>query len=305
MVTMSPFTPQTISLNPTPILWGSVVPGNSTFGGIGGLQYINNGSFMNTTLIPFILEVQYSLYWNQSINGYTYLSMNGAQYGYTQYSGRLITNSVLIILHPNVSFNIFCQNSSDNIVLLSTSTITITSLSVGPMGPTGITGSTGFGVRNSVFQNRIIIDGIIAPPTFTNITVQQISYRLLGDKWRLTYKMGWAGSSNAGSGDYLVNLPTGISFNFNGPYDRAFTGRIFPADYSTIATATIPANGGIIESLNWSTSCYVIPYDSQRFRLVLPYKTQLYKTQLQTWNSTTYGVNNALLSIEFEIWAGL
>ena len=232
--------------------------------------------------------------------------MNGVQYGYVQYNSMLVSNTVLIVLNPGASFAIYSQNSSDNITLQPTSMITITSFSAGPMGPTGITGSTGMGVRNSIIQNTITIGGTIANPVFGGITVQRASYRLLGDKWRVNYQMGWAGSSNAGNGDYLISLPAGLAFSIGGQYNQTFTGTIFPEDYSTIATAMIPANGGIIENFNWATSCYIVPYDATRFRLVLPYtyKTELYKTQLQTWNSTTYGVNNGLLNLEFEIWSG-
>jgi hypothetical protein len=213
----------------------------------------------------------------------------------------LSTNTTIFILNPGASFSVYVQNSSADILLLPASSITITSLSSGPIGPTGPTGTTGFGVRNSILQyptSSSLISATISPPTFTVITILQLTYRLIGDRWRITYRMGWQGGSNAGSGDYLIRLPSGLNFNLGASYNQTFTSAIFPGDYSTIAAAMIPAVGGIVETRNGCTSCFVVPYNSTQFRLV----TQ-YNNALTTWSSTSYGVNNAFLSIEFEIWS--
>jgi hypothetical protein len=224
--------------------------------------------------------------------------VGGTNYGYTQYNGQLVTNHIIMTVNPGSSFSVTSQNSSTGVVLQPTSTIIITSLSSGPIGPTGMTGFTGFGVRNTILQPVITFGSTITAPTFTGITVQQSMYRLIGDKWRVTYKFGWGGGSNAGDGDYLISLTTGLSFNLSGQANQTYTGVIFPSDYSTIARAIVPTLGGIIETTNWGTSSYIIPYDATRFRLVLPFNGTL-----QTWSSTSYGVRNGLLSIEFEIWS--
>jgi hypothetical protein len=166
------------------------------------------------------------------------------------------------------------------------------------MGPTGFTGTTGMGVRSSLFQDSITIGATITAPVFNTITTQRISWRLIGDKWRLVYQMSWTGNGNAGSGDYLISLPVGFRFTLGGRYNNTYTGAINPANYSSIAGTLITSNGGIIENINWTTACYIIPYDITRFRLFLPYKTLL-----STWSSTTYGVNAGLLNLEFEIWS--
>ena len=297
MLSKTPSVAQPFSLAKAIVLWDTTIADNSTNGGINGLVY-SGGQFLNITYTTFALEVQYNLEWNRQVSGYTYIAINGTNYGYTQYSGKLVTNTTLILLKPGMSFSVYCQNSSDNMSLQTSSVITVTSFSAGPMGPTGFTGTTGMGVRSSVFQDSITIGGTIAAPTFTGITTQRISWRLLGDKWRLNYQMGWAGNSNAGSGDYLISLPAGFVFTLGTRYNNTYTGPIFPLDYSTLAGVMVTANGGIIESINWTTSCYIVPYDTTRFRLVLPYRTQL-----RTWSSTTYGVNNGMLNLEFEIWS--
>jgi hypothetical protein len=181
-----------------------------------------------------------------------------------------------------------------------------------------MTGFTGMGVTDSTVQAPFTIDAVVVgagittlkvAPTFNGVTIQQASYRLIGDKFRVGYQMGWAGGSDAGVGDYLISLPAGLTFNsiglynttysqFNfGQYNALYTGIIFPPDYSTIATAIIPALGGIVESSNWSTSSFVVPFSPTQFRLVI-----YYDGKLTTWNNITYGVNNGFLSLEFEIW---
>ena len=298
IVSMNPFVPQTFTSISTPVLWGSVNQSNSTYGGIGGLQYNANGSFTNTTYSKFILEVQYNLQWNTAVNGITYINVNGTNYGFSPYNSLYVTNTCIFVLNPNAIFSIYCQNSSSGVILQTASNIAITTFAAGPMGPMGPTGYTGMGVRNNIVQNTITIGGTISAPVFTGIRIQQLGYRLIGDKLRITYKMGWQGGSNAGNGDYLISLPNGISFNIGGQYNAVYTGTIFPGDLSTVANALIPALGGIIERINWSTSCYVVPYNSTKFRLVLPYNGLL-----QTWSSTTFGVNNAAFTLEVEIWA--
>ena len=319
MLTMNPFNTQTIGLAGATIFWGSIIQSNSTNGGIGALIY-NAGSFINTSKSTLVLEVQYNLQWNQLISGFTYITANGVNYGYVQYNAQLAANSLIILLTPGKSFSIYCQNSSDGSVLKTNSTIVITSLSAGPIGPTGMTGFTGMGVTDSTVQAPFTIDAVVVgagittlkvAPTFIGVKIQQASYRLIGDKFRVGYQMGWAGGSDAGVGDYLISLPAGLSFNsiglynttysqFNfGQYNALYTGIIFPPDYSTIATAIIPALGGIVESSNWSTSSFVVPFSPTQFRLVI-----YYDGKLTTWNNITYGVNNGFLSLEFEIWKG-
>jgi hypothetical protein len=302
ILTMNPFISQLFGISPAITLWGNIDTNNSTVGGVLGLEYAN-GVFTNTTLTPFALQIEYNLQWDRSISGFTYVAINGRNYGYSQYNGRLISNNVPVILYPGASFFVYCQNSSTGVILQTASTITITSFSAGPRGATGptgctgTTGATGMGVRNSVFLQPIVITGTISSPVFTNFTTNQVSYRLIGDKWRISYQMGWLGGTDAGNGDYLISLPTGLLFHFGNQYDRAFTNPIFPADYSTIATSIIPGIGGIVGNTNWSTGCYIVPYNTSQFRLVVPFSGQL-----ETWNSRSYGVNNGFLRIEFEIW---
>jgi hypothetical protein len=296
LLTMTPQTIQTFSLASTFVLWGNIITNNSTNGGVGGLGY-SNGIFINNTNSTFILEVQYNIEWNQSVSGYTYVSVNNVNYGYTQYNGRLITNNIIILVNPGSSFLVYCQNSSNNVVLLTTSTITITSISVGPIGPSGSTGNTGMGIRNSVLQNSIVISATEVAPVFSNIITQQVGFRLLGDHYRIKYRMGWGGGGNAGSGDYLISLPNNLTFHFNTLYNQPYTNVIFPADYSTLATAIIPALGGIVEPNNWATSCFVVPYNTTQFRIIIQNNNIL-----TTWNSKSYGVNNSFFNLEFEIW---
>jgi hypothetical protein len=152
------------------------------------------------------------------------------------------------------------------------------------------------GIRTSIVQNSVTIQGTTSNPTFGTPLTQQISYRLLGDKYRITYQFGWSAGGSAGSGDYLITLPSGLSFHTGGQYNQTYATVPFVlADCFSLAM--IPAVGGIVQSANWSTSCFVVPYDSTRFRLVVPYSGSL-----TTWSNTSYGVTAGLFSVDFEIW---
>jgi len=146
MLTQVPTTSQTFSTTTaTLIQWGTIIAAN-TLGSI-GLTYSASGhptgSFTNTTTFTLVIEVQYNLIWNSSVAGATYISVNGSNYGLTQFSSYVFTNSATFLLAPNQHFSVYSQNSSTGVTLQTSSTIVITSLSVGPQGPTGVTGNTG------------------------------------------------------------------------------------------------------------------------------------------------------------------
>jgi hypothetical protein len=125
-----------------------------------------------------------------------------------------------------------------------------------------------------------------------------VSYRVIGDKYKITYKMGWT-SGTAGSGDYLISLPTGLTFHDRIGYNQVYAGTLWSPNYASMAPYLIAAMGGIVQSGSWSTSCYVIPYSNNKFRLILANNAG---NSLTTWNNNSYGVINGLLNLDFEMW---
>jgi hypothetical protein len=298
--------PQTIAYNTnTLVAWQAAVASN-TFGVVGMANGLlgSVGTFTNTTPSYLVIEAKYNVVWNQSVSGTTFVYVNGTMYGLTQFNATVFNNSATFLLPPNASFGVYMITGS-NVTMQPSSTLIVTSLSVGPQGPTGSTGcgpsgstgNTGPGIAVSNMETSITITSTGTDPTFVT-TMQQVSYRVIGDKCKITYQMGWT-SGTAGSGDYLITLPGNLIFRDAAGYNPVYTGALWSPDYASMAPYLIAALGGIVQSSSWSTSCYVIPYSIDEFRLVLTNSTS---NSLTTWNNNSYGVINGLLNLDFEIW---
>ena len=167
----------------------------------------------------------------------------------------------------------------------------------GETGPAGPAGSAG--ISNTVVQNTITLGATTTAPTTGTRTVQRIEAQTVGDKIRLTYKLGYAGGS-AGSGQYLLSLPTGVTFNttYNPLYNGA---NEWTGDTHGQAVNLIVASGGIVIPGGWTNQIAVVPYDSTRFRLMVTYNGN--QGQYAYWSNAFYAVSsNTSLNIQFEIW---
>jgi len=153
-------------------------------------------------------------------------------------------------------------------------------------------------MSNSVLQNSFTVNGTVTNPTFSSILIQQVSYYAIGSRTRCSYRFGWQ-SGTAGTGEYLVSLPAGLAFNTAAGYNPTYTGTLWAPDVATMAYYLISVQGGLIQSGNWSSVGYVVPYDSTRFRVVLNSNSN---ASFLTWSSTWFGVTNGCLQMDFEIW---
>jgi len=133
-----------------------------------------------------------------------------------------------------------------------------------------LAGTTGPAANDALIQNGIVISATTTAPTTGTRGVDKIEYQYLANRIRLTYRLGYA-AGTAGTGEYLINLPTGIKFNTN--YDPTYTG----APWSTIASFgqyLIPMNGGNINAAQWPLQSFIVPYDNNgsggtgRFRVI-------------------------------------
>ena len=138
---------------------------------------------------------------------------------------------------------------------------------------------------------------IFLNPTFSSIITQQVSYQLLGDHYRISYRFGWQ-SGTSGSGEYLINLPSGLLFNTT--YNSTYTGTLWNPNTPTMVLYLITTQGGIIQTSNWSSVAYIIPYNSTSFRLVLNNNNNT--TTLTTWSSSWYVATDGILLLDFDIW---
>ena len=171
---------------------------------------------------------------------------------------------------------------------------------MGSTGRTGTTGPTGPGVPNStIISNSIVISAITTNPNTGARTLDQMNYRRIGDKYRICYKLGYVGAS-AGSGDYLLTLPSGLTFNTAAGYNPLYTGVMWSPNVASMTYYMIPVTGGFVYPANWSSLCFVIPYSSNQFRIVLINNiTNTFSIWGSTWYPTTL---DTMINIEFEIW---
>ena len=169
----------------------------------------------------------------------------------------------------------------------------------GDKGDTGANGTNGTGIGNTVVQNTITLGATTTAPVTGTRTVQRIESQTVGDKLRLTYKLGYAGGQ-AGSGHYLLSLPTGVSFNttYNPTYNGA---NAWTGDTHGQAVNLIPAVGGIVIPGGWTNTVYVVPYDATRFRLLVTYNGD--QAKFDYWSNTYYWAqSNTSVNLQFEIW---
>jgi hypothetical protein len=165
-------------------------------------------------------------------------------------------------------------------------------------GATGATGVAGTGIVNTTVEHTIILGSTHNQPVTGTRTIQRLECQRVGDKARITYKLGYAGGQ-AGTGGYLLTLPTGLAFNTD--YHPLHTGDLWVGDVQNMAKYFIPAVGGIAMPGHWSNQIMVVPYDATRFRLALTNNNS--QTTYQVWHNGWYAASsNTSLNIQFEIW---
>ena len=169
---------------------------------------------------------------------------------------------------------------------------------VGAKGDPGEPGPTGTGVGTTLIQNSITLGATTTAPTGGSRTVQRIEYQTVGDGMWLTYKLGMTGAT-VGAWDYLLSLPTGVSFNTtNNP---VFTGALWTGGVAAMAPYFIPTMGGITIPGWWSNMIMIVPYDTTRFRIALTGNGD--QSKYAFWSTSFYAANADLsLQLQFEIW---
>ena len=172
---------------------------------------------------------------------------------------------------------------------------------IGPQGPQGPAGSPGAGVSNTTVQNSITIGNtspVVIPPSGGNRTIQRIESRTVGDKINLTYKLGMTGATT-GAGDYLLSLPTGMTFNT--AYNPTYNGALWANGVAAMSPFLIPAAGGIVIPGWWTMKVYAVPYDTNRFRLAVTSNGD--QAKFAFWSAGYYACNADIsVNVQFDIW---
>ena len=192
-------------------------------------------------------------------------------------------------------------------------TITVTeytaSLGTGYTGSKGDTGATGYvgsaGVLTGAIPAWTSAGAITITATTTNPTKgatrtqDNISYRQVGDKeWEivLTYIQTANTGGNSGSGDYLITLPNGLSFDTTLPSQQIYTGNIGTSTWAH-NPYVIPNGNGTITDLNVGGNIFPMVYNATKFRIL----TYTYGVAIQCWGSGYYSVgsNNPRIQLSF------
>jgi hypothetical protein len=221
---------------------------------------------VNQLLASTRLFTQQSLSWTGYINTSDYFSLGG-------YAHVAVTPTV---------------NSELTITLVD-----------GAEGPTGQTGPSP-PLPSTTIQSSITIGATTTAPIITTTTLQQVNATPLGtDQYRIRYRLGWS-SATAGTGEYLVSLPSGLSFRTTTGYHPTYTGTLWSPNVSAMAPYLIPCVGGVVQSGNWNGTAYIMPYSATQFRVVLDNNNV---NSFGTWSSAWFPLSTeGAFHMEFDMW---
>lgn len=107
----------------------------------------------------------------------------------------------------------------------------------------------------------MVIGAVTTAPTLGATTTNKIQSRQIGDSYEFLYELVMTAAGSSGSGDYLLNLPSGLQFD---------PARVV---FSTGAVLSIAASVGTGHITNGSshTIVSIIPYNATQFRVLAPF----------------------------------
>ena len=145
-------------------------------------------------------------------------------------------------------------------------------------------------------SNAVIVSATGTAPTSGTRTIDQTFAVDNGATKTITLKLSYVGSA-VGSGDYLISLPEGITFNTNAGYNPTYTGLAWSPTVASMAPYIIPMQGGIVFAGAWSHLAFVVPYSSTQYRILFAYGGSL-----APWSSTFFALSiNSAMTGTFDI----
>jgi hypothetical protein len=127
-------------------------------------------------------------------------------------------------------------------------------------------------------------------PTKGTVTTDNISYRKLGTKeWEvvMTYIQSSGTGGANGSGDYLITLPNGLSFDTTLPSQPTYTSDVGSNTFSHLPYV-IPNCNGTITNNTVGGQIFPMVYSATKFRIL----TLTYGTGIQPWGSGFYSATD-------------
>ena len=145
-------------------------------------------------------------------------------------------------------------------------------------------------------SNAVIVSATGTAPTSGTRTIDKTFAVDNGATKTITLQLGFE-AGGAGSGDYLISLPAGITFNTNAGYNPTYTGISWSPTVASMAPYIIPMQGGIVYAGNWSHLAFVVPYSSTQYRILFAYGGSL-----TPWSSTFFALSiNSAMTGTFDI----
>ena len=196
-----------------------------------------------------------------------------------------LTSTTDIITIPNPATALLVYNTGNNV-----------NLSAGYYYWNG-TAWTKIGNSGSILaSNTVTISATGAAPTTGTRTIDKTFAVDNGATKTITLKLSYVGSA-VGSGDYLISLPEGITFNTNAGYNPTYTGLVWLPTVASMAPYIIPMQGGIVFAGAWSVSAFVVPYSSTHYRILFAYGASF-----TFWSSSFFAFNtNTAMTGTFDI----
>lgn len=113
----------------------------------------------------------------------------------------------------------------------------------------------------------ITIGATTSAPTKGTTSIDYVKYRnIVGKEYEIEYNyLQTASGTSAGSGDYLISLPSGLQFDFTNPGQVAYTGA---AGYDAMKNRIASSTGDILLP-GYHNSITIIPYNATQFRVHL------------------------------------
>jgi len=127
-------------------------------------------------------------------------------------------------------------------------------------------------------------------PTKGTTTSDNISYRQLGTKqWEvvMTYIQSSGSGGANGSGDYLVTLPNGLSFDTTLPSQPIYTSGVGTSTFAHLPYVIPNCNGTITNDTN-GAQIFPMVYNATKFRVL----TLTYGVGIQCWGSPFYSATD-------------
>ena len=145
-------------------------------------------------------------------------------------------------------------------------------------------------------SNAVTVSATGTAPTSGTRTIDRTFAVDNGATKTITLQLSYEGLG-VGSGDYLISLPAGITFNTNVGYNPTYTGISWSPTVASMAPYLIPMQGGIVFAGAWSHLAFVVPYSSTQYRILFAYGSNL-----GFWNSGFFAFNiNTAMTGTFDI----